>query len=202
MKYRLLFATGLVVFLNGPLALGQSIAGLRFVQQDLLFGGARYVGMGGALSAVGHDAGAVSDNPALGTVYRVGQWEGSLAQTVANGKARFGVPNVAYTHIFQTGSTRWALGGSVLQHAVSTGAWSRRADDGKSWVGRWLDQAEGNNAGELMGLGLTDVYQAYYTYILDQDPATLAWIPGAQGTPSFGEQTVRWTEKGFQQMVH
>jgi hypothetical protein len=89
-----------------------------------------------------------------------------------------------------------------MQNNVTTGTWSRKADDGKSWVGRWLDQAEGNNAGELMGLGLTDVYQAYYTYILDQDPATLAWIPGAQGVPSFGEQTVRWTEKGFQQMVH
>ena len=202
MKHRLLFATGLLVLLNGHFAQGQSAAGLQFVQQDVLFGGARYIGMGGALSAVGHDAGAVSDNPALGTVYRVGQWEGSLAQTVANGKARFGVPNLAYTHIFQTGSTRWALGGSVMQNNVTTGTWSRKADDGKSWVGRWLDQAEGNNAGELMGLGLTDVYQAYYTYILDQDPATLAWIPGAQGVPSFGEQTVRWTEKGFQQMVH
>ena len=202
MKHRLLFATGLLVLLNGHLAQGQSAAGLQFVQRDVLFGGARYIGMGGALSAVGHDAGAVSDNPALGTVYRVGQLEGSLAQTVANGNARFGVPNLAYTHIFQTGSTRWALGGSVMQNNVTTGTWSRKADDGKSWVGRWLDQAEGNNAGELMGLGLTDVYQAYYTYILDQDPATLAWIPGAQGVPSFGEQTVRWTEKGFQQMVH
>ncbi|MEY4865560.1 MAG: hypothetical protein RLZZ114_989, partial [Bacteroidota bacterium] len=202
MKHRLLLATGLLVLFNGHLAQGQSAAGLQFVQRDVLFGGARYIGMGGALSAVGHDAGAVSDNPALGTVYRVGQLEGSLAQTVANGKARFGVPNLAYTHIFQTGSTRWALGGSVMQNNVTTGTWSRKADDGKSWVGRWLDQAEGNNAGELMGLGLTDVYQAYYTYILDQDPATLAWIPGAQGVPSFGEQTVRWTEKGFQQMVH
>jgi hypothetical protein len=88
MKHRLLFATGLLVLLNGYLAQGQSAAGLRFVQQDVLFGGARYIGMGGALSAVGHDAGAVSDNPALGTVYRVGQWEGGLAQTVANGKTK------------------------------------------------------------------------------------------------------------------
>lgn len=95
MKHGILLAAGLACFINEAPLHGQSPAGMRFVQQDLLFGGARYVGMGGALSAVGHDAGAVSDNPALGTVYRVGQWEGSLAQTVANGKARFGVPNIA-----------------------------------------------------------------------------------------------------------
>ena len=181
---------------------GQTDAGSRFVSADFPLGGARYMGMGGALSAVGHDAGAVAENPSLGTVYRVGQWEGSLAQSVAKGKAKFGVPALAYTHIFQKGTTRWAVGGSVLSHATRTGQWSRDGDEGRSWVTSWLQQAEGNASNELVGLGLTDVYQAWYVYILDQDPTTEAWVPGAQGAPGTAFQTVNWAERGYQQTVH
>jgi hypothetical protein len=74
--------------------------------------------MGGALSAVGHDAGAVAENPSLGTVYRVGQWEGSLAQSVAKGKAQFGVPALAYTHIFQKGSNIISPSCTPICHSV------------------------------------------------------------------------------------
>lgn len=99
-----------------PIAHSQDVQ--RFAERQII-GTARYVGMGGAMTAIGGDPSAVQDNPAGLGLYRRGEImltvDGTIDQTCQNGsrdvyqRARFALPQV---------SAVWAWGNPSKQRGM------------------------------------------------------------------------------------
>lgn len=99
-----------------PIAHSQDVQ--RFAERQII-GTARYVGMGGAMTAIGGDPSAVQDNPAGLGLYRRGEimltLDGTIDQTCQNGsrdvyqRARFALPQV---------SAVWAWGNPSKQRGM------------------------------------------------------------------------------------
>lgn len=112
---RLLFILFLVYCLL-PIAHSQDVQ--RFAERQII-GTARYVGMGGAMTAIGGDPSAVQDNPAGLGLYRRGEImltvDGTIDQTCQNDsrdvyqRARFALPQV---------SAVWAWGNPSKQRGM------------------------------------------------------------------------------------
>ncbi len=71
------FAISVIILCTTQLIAQNDVDALRYSQQDNL-GTARYVGMGGAFSALGGDLSSIKENPAATAVYRVNEFGFSM----------------------------------------------------------------------------------------------------------------------------
>lgn len=167
-----------------------------WLRQSHLGGTARYTSLGGAMSALGNDPGAMLDNPASSAMYRVGEWRWSAGQQTDNQKVSSGLNQGAYVHVFDVGlGIRASVAGGYALESHQTSPWNLYGTGSVSWVDQWLANAQGQTPEELAAQA-NNTYQAYYEYIIDYDPSNGQWTPGAQGGPAATVESIKLQEKG------
>jgi len=130
---------------------------LRFSREDL-YGSARSMAMGNAMTAIGGDIGALSVNPAATGVYRYSEFvitpgldsytgtSNYLGSSAKDSKTRFILGNVGFVGYVPTGhhsgllNINWSVSGNQTGGYVSRTAASGR-DAASSWLASKADQA-------------------------------------------------------------
>lgn len=113
MKKTILAAT-LFAVLSGIKAQAQDIYQIEQISSSDLNGDARYVGMGGAMGALGANLSSMSNNPAASALYRRNDFSTSLSLFTGNGDSR----DAEY---LKTSKTKWSFDQIGLLYAVHVG---------------------------------------------------------------------------------
>jgi hypothetical protein len=161
----------------------QSVENIMDLTTPQVHGTARFVGLGGAFSALGNDLSAIHANPAGIGVFRRNHFGLSLGIDVHNTNATYGqtnfdigsellFENVGFVRRFSPSTNSknsYAIGMTYTKKAdfyqtLSTENVNRGGDILADY---WLASASGYTDDELLDRGLFEEYAAFQTYILD-----------------------------------